>query len=95
MNVFRFVENKEEFNKITEEMLNENKAEIDERIVQMLDRSGSNIWDAVQMMLEFVSEAQTDLKEWQFNENQIPKIEICKMWKSRHGTWIQTRAVVH
>ena len=64
MNVFRFVENKEEFNKITEEMLNENKAEIDEeRIVQMLDRSGSNIWDAVQMMLEFVSEAQTDLKE--------------------------------
>ena len=64
MNVFRFVENKEEFNKITEEMLNENKAEIDERIVQMLDRSGSSIWDAVQMMLEFVSEeAQTDLKE--------------------------------
>lgn len=54
----RFVQNREEYDKITEEMLNENSADSDERIVQILDKSGPNIWEAVEIMLEFVSETQ-------------------------------------
>ena len=56
--MLRFVQNKEEYNKITERMLNENTADADERIVQILHKSGPNIWNAVEIMLEFVSEAQ-------------------------------------
>ena len=56
--MFRFVQNREEYDKITEEMLNENSADSDERIVQILHKSGQNIWQAVEIMLEFVSEAQ-------------------------------------
>ena len=56
--MFRFVQNREEYDKITEEMLNENSTDSDERIVQILDKSGPNIWEAVEIMLEFVSEAQ-------------------------------------
>ena len=56
--MFRFVQNREEYDKITEEMLNENSADSDERIVQILDKSGPNIWEAVEIMLEFVSETQ-------------------------------------
>ena len=39
-------------------MLNENSTDSDERIVQILDKPGPNIWEAVEIMLEFVSEAQ-------------------------------------
>ena len=39
-------------------MLNENNAETDERIVQILNKSGPNIWDAVNIMLEYVCEAR-------------------------------------
>ena len=56
--MFRFVQNREEYDKITEEMLNENSADSDERIVQILHKSGPNIWEAVEIMLEFVSETQ-------------------------------------
>ena len=56
--MFRFVQNKEEYNKITERMLNENTADADERIVQILHKSGPNIWTAVEIMLEHVSETQ-------------------------------------
>ena len=52
----RFVQNKEEFNKITESMLIENTADADERIVQILHKSGQNIWEAVDIMLEHVAE---------------------------------------
>ena len=54
----RFVQNKEEFDKITESMLIENTADADERIVQILHKSGQNIWEAVDIMLEHVAETQ-------------------------------------
>ena len=56
--MFRFVQNREEYNKITQEMLNENTPDSDERIVQILHKSGPNIWEAVDIMLEFVAEVQ-------------------------------------
>ena len=53
----RFVEDREKFSEITEDVLDDDNN--DSLVVEVLNQSGSDIWMAIQSLLETIVEANT------------------------------------